>query len=351
MGVLPRLRPLAPPRDRLARSARARRRAPRHGRRRGVGLDRRARARLVRPPDHRDDAACVRAARHPSPRGVERGGLRTDAGERSARGSASASGAPSTSSTGRRSSASFEQLVDLLRDVSTGSRRRAARDDHHSRAATSTRRIVAEVDLGPKARPEPRLPGRLLAVPESAHAVRASRRQGDRLAPRGSCVLRCSRARAGVPAVLGDLALRRRPDVRQLDRRARARRGSGDRHHLPGGAAGALEPARHARARAHVRSSAARGRSRASRRAIETIATTPNQKSGELRELMEAEVDVHAHDAGDQRARQQQDRRQREDLHDLVRAVLRAEDQQVERADDGILGVPPGGEGVVDLLR
>ena len=75
LGVPPRLRQDAPRGRRLPCGARPRRWPARHGRRRGVGLDRRARARRLRPPDPREHPARVHDGRHSRARGVERGGL------------------------------------------------------------------------------------------------------------------------------------------------------------------------------------------------------------------------------------------------------------------------------------
>ena len=119
---------IAPARDRLACRARARRRASRHGRRGRVGVDRRARPRLVRPSDRRDDAAGVRAARHPPPRGVERGGLRRALGI--ARGAARRAAAP-----GRRPRA-LGRVPALVR----AARRPAARGQSTDSAASRRRR-------------------------------------------------------------------------------------------------------------------------------------------------------------------------------------------------------------------
>ena len=83
LGLLPRLRRLAAARARLARGARAGRGAAGDGRRGGVGLDRRALARGVRPSRDREHAAGLPAERHPPPRGVERGALRRALGRSS----------------------------------------------------------------------------------------------------------------------------------------------------------------------------------------------------------------------------------------------------------------------------
>ena len=111
---------LAPRRRRLARGAGARRRPARHGRRGGVGLDRRARARRLRPPDHREHAARVHDGRHPRARGVERGRLRRAPGDASRRGRPRSCAARSTSSTGRPSSARSRTMVELLRRARGG---------------------------------------------------------------------------------------------------------------------------------------------------------------------------------------------------------------------------------------
>ena len=105
LRVPPRLRTLAPRRDRLACSARARRRPARHGRRRRVAMDRRSRARRLRPPHPREHPARLHDARHRRPRGLERGGLLGRVGPLRRRAPARSSAERSTSSTGRRFSA------------------------------------------------------------------------------------------------------------------------------------------------------------------------------------------------------------------------------------------------------
>ncbi len=126
---------------------------------------------------------------------------------------------------------SFEQLNDLLRSVSRGFGGEppativVLSGDVHTTYA-------AEVDLGASGRPEPRLPARLLAVPEPAVAVPAATREGDRLGASGN-VLRSARAPGRRLSPDGALAVHRRPDLRQRDRRAPARRGSCDRDAVP----------------------------------------------------------------------------------------------------------------------
>ena len=208
LGVLPRLRPVAAAGDRLAGGARARRRTARDGRRGGVGLDRRARPRLVRPPDHREHPAGLRAARDPPPRGVERGDLRRALGRagRSARREAAAGGRPRALGGLPRS---FERLVDLLRDGERGSTASRRRRSPSSSGDVHTT-YVAEVDLGERRGLEPRLPDRLLAVPQPALAAAAPRGQGDGLASRRSRLLAARPCSAASPRPSASLALRRR---------------------------------------------------------------------------------------------------------------------------------------------
>ena len=78
------------------------------------------------------------------------------------------------------------------------------------------------------------------------------------------------------------------------------------------------------------------------------MAVTTTQNSVRVHEGVCAEVHVHSGHAGEQRAGEQQDRRQREHLHDLVRAVFGSDDQDVERACDPVPGVACGGERGVD---
>ena len=185
---------------RLARRARARRRPARDGRRGGVGLDRRPLARRVRPSRDREHAARLHAARHPPPRGVERGGLRRALGQASPPGSPSGSGAASTSSTGRRSTSRSTGCATGCAESATGEAGTTppasivviGGDVHNS--------YVAEVDLGER-HAQPRLPDRLLAVPEPARAARAAHRPRHRLARRRRGLLAARQARRRRPAV------------------------------------------------------------------------------------------------------------------------------------------------------
>ena len=180
VGVLPRLRTHAPAGDRFACCARPRRRSSRHGRRGRVGVDLRARPRLVRSSDRRDDAAGVRTARHPPPRGVERGGLRRALGIPG--GPSRRAAAPHVRS---RALGRVPALVRTAQRPPAGSqprhRRRAAGDDRrpqrrrphdvHGRGRSRGRR-----------RAESRLSTRLLAVPESSVTVSAADRHRGRIA-------------------------------------------------------------------------------------------------------------------------------------------------------------------------
>ena len=75
---------------------------------------------------------------------------------------------------------------------------------------------------------------------------------------------------------------------------------------------------------------------------------TTIQNSGECTKVFVLEVDVHSGHSGEQCAGEQQDRREREDLHDLVCSVFGSDDQDVERACDAVPGVAGGGERGVD---
>ena len=353
VGVLPRLRPIAPAGDRLARGACPRRRSPRHGRRRRVGLDHRARPRLVRPPDHRDDACRRTHRRHPPPRGVERGDLRRTLGVSCGAARRAAATCRSTSSTGRRFSARSSSSTTSCATSAAGSAASRPRRSRSS-AETSTRRYIAEVDLGADGGSEPRLPSssaRRSGIRCQPFAAPRSSRRSDR-APSG-CGLLPAGARLAA-------SLLRPPAWRYVAPRTfdnsigelSTRRGGSDRH----ASTRRGRPARpgHRSSGSHAESRCAgcgtaelkrsdptseTGDSRALRPAIPRRSLRARPRRAASRERRPPEVHVHAHHAGDQCPRQQQDRRQREHFHDLVRSVLGAEDQEVERADDGILGV------------
>ena len=55
--------------------------------------------------------------------------------------------------------------------------------------------------------------------------------------------------------------------------------------------------------------------------------------------LEDADLEVHAHHASDQRAGKKEHGRERQHLHDLVRALPRAREEHVERADDRLARV------------
>ena len=138
LGLLPRLRPLATARDRLAGGARARRRPARDDRRGRVGMDRRAQPRRLRPPHPRQHAARLHA------HGIHHLEALSEAvcdGAWGRRAAASAS-----ECAGRVDlehwpafQRSFRLLIDLLREIGLGSRRRARRRRSCCSAATSMR--------------------------------------------------------------------------------------------------------------------------------------------------------------------------------------------------------------------
>ena len=64
-----------------------------------------------------------------------------------------------------------------------------------------------------------------------------------------------------------------------------------------------------------------------------------------------ADLEVHSHAPGDERPREEQHRAEREHLHDLVRPLLGARDEHVERADDGVAAVPGGLHDVLEPSR
>jgi len=68
-------------------------------------------------------------------------------------------------------------------------------------------------------------------------------------------------------------------------------------------------------------------------------------------EGLQVEVHVHTRYAGEECAGEQQDRRQREDFDDLVRPVLRPDNQDIERACDPIPRIARRGERSVDSCR
>ena len=212
-----------------------------------MGLDRRARAWLVRSPDPRDDAACVRAAGDPSPRSVERGGLRRALGAASRRASASVSGAPSTSSTGRRfSSRSSSSSICSARSAAGLGGEPPATITILSGDVHTT--YLAEVDLGEKAGPSRVYqvvcsPFRNPLKPFPRRVVKAtgSRRSAARLLPLArACGVPPSSAtwRYVAPRTyensIGEL---------ELDGRARASRSTGPRARATGAS---LERAPHA---------------------------------------------------------------------------------------------------------
>ena len=236
VGLPPRLRPLAARRRRLARRPRARRRPPRHGRRRGVGLDRRPRPRRLRPSHHREHAAGVHAA-----------GASTTS-RRGTRRSARAPGAASPRALGERVrravdlehwpafQRSFATMVELLGDL-------APRGDGTPPPATITilggdvhTAYIAEVTLD--ARQASRVyqlvcsPFRNPLPPRERRVIRMLKTSARR-APHAA-----ARADGGRRAAAGvDWRVVRRPDVRQLDRRAGARRARRRGHDLAAAAA------------------------------------------------------------------------------------------------------------------
>ena len=182
LGLPPRLRRLAAPRRRLARRARARRRPSRDGRRGGVGLDRRPFAGRVRPSRDREHAARLHAPRHPPPRGVERGRLRRALGQgrRAARRAPPAQRRP-------RALGGVRRVVRPAVRLVAQSRHRRGRHDASRVDRPARRRRAQQLPRRGRSRrgcSKPRLPDRLLAVPQPARAARAAHRPRHRIARR-----------------------------------------------------------------------------------------------------------------------------------------------------------------------
>ena len=130
--------------------------------------------RRLRPPADRDHGPVPALARLPPPRGLERAGLRRRLGRPGGARGARSCGAPSTSTTGPPSTSPSSGCASLLDEVGSGERGKApasivvlSGDVHHA--------YLAEVGFPRRrGRREPRLPGRLLAVPQPARRPRAA---------------------------------------------------------------------------------------------------------------------------------------------------------------------------------
>ena len=142
LGVLPRLRPNTPPRDRLPGGSSPRRGATRDDRRRGVGLDRRAQSRLVRPPNRGQHAAGIHVPRAPPPRVMERGSVQRRLGTHG--------GTHRRTAQTRRRPGALARVPRLLRAV------RGALTDYQSRFRWEATRN----DHGPRRRRPHRVRGR-----------------------------------------------------------------------------------------------------------------------------------------------------------------------------------------------
>ena len=188
-------------------------------------MDRRARPRRLRPPDHREHAAGV----HDCPASTtSRRGTRRSArapGAASPRAPARSCAARSTSSTGRRSSARSRRWSSCC---TSSPRRRGTRRRPRSRCIGGDVHTAYVAEVAPRrAAGEPRLPDRLLAVPEPAAAAGAARRSScSARAPPASSRALLARA-GGRPAAGRDAGARLRPTfdnsiaVLELDERAR----------------------------------------------------------------------------------------------------------------------------------
>ena len=180
--------------------------------------------RRVRPSRDREHAAGIHAARHPPPRGVERSALRRRWGADGRTPGRARCAARSTSSTGRPSTRLSSDSATGCARSPPAARRRGLPRRFSCSAATSTTPTSREVDLDTASRgsrvfqivcsPLPKPPRERVSVALSALT-------GSRAA--GALFSRLARL-AGVATASARLGARAQPDVRELDRRARARR-------------------------------------------------------------------------------------------------------------------------------
>src|SRR4051812_32259101 len=192
-----------------------------------MGVDRRPRSRRLRPPDHREHAARLHDPGRRRARGLGRGRLLRRLGPPGGTRRREAAAGPRPRALAR--------VPALVRDDG-GAAARARRgpglagDDlvHRRRCAHGLRRRGRSRE----APEEPRLPDRLLALPESAPAARATGRQTVRHARGGRPDAR-PRALRRRPAAGRELEADLARDVRQLRRRARAERAPRAAHDPP----------------------------------------------------------------------------------------------------------------------